>query len=92
MARLSSVPSPSLMPTRRMPSPAGHSLPGKPRKVGSFVPAGDDPLDLLAVEISGKIAGSKPSLTAHGKPTGGLPVFGERRAPARRAAYRTPPR
>ncbi len=31
-------------------------------------------------------------LTGHGKPLGGLPVFGDRRAPARRADFRTPPR
>lgn len=89
MARSSS--SPTLMPTRRTPAPLGSSS-GKQRAKQSFVPAADDPLDALAMQISGKIGRVSSTLTAHGKPSGGLPVFGERRAPARRAAFRTPPR
>ncbi len=43
-------------------------------------------------EIPVQAAAKASKLTGHGKPTGALGVFGERRAPARRADFRTPPR
>lgn len=69
-------------------------LPAKPRAVRTFTPAADDPLDALAAQLTGKssAAAKASNLTAHGKPVGSIGVFGERRAPARRAAFRTPPR
>ena len=86
MARYS--PQTATTPTRKYADSAIGYLPAKARAPRTFTPAIDDPLLALQVELTGKPA----KLTSRGKPVGGIGVFGERRAPARRAAYRTPPR
>ncbi len=94
MARFSPTATPSAtVPSRKYADSAIGYLPAKPRAPRTFAPAADDPLLALQVEIGGKLGGvPSSSLTPHGKPVGGVSVFGARRAPARRAAYRTPPR
>lgn len=91
-------------PTRKLPAPAarrtyaggaaGSPALAAPRmRRSSSSSALLDPLVALEAEITAKLADFKaPTLTAHGKPLGGVAVFGGRRAPARRAAFRTPPR
>ncbi|MBJ7470681.1 MAG: hypothetical protein JHD16_05240 [Solirubrobacteraceae bacterium] len=83
----------AVVPTRRAyaDSAIGY-LPSKPRLVRTFTPAADDPLAALEAELTAKETTKAASINSHGKPLGGIPVFGGRRAPARRAAFRTPPR
>lgn len=81
------------MPVRKTPASAKRTYSSgaisvaspKARAPRTFTPAIDDPLLALQTEVIS-------TLNGHGKPVGGLSVFGERRAPARRAAFRTPPR
>ena len=84
----------AVVPTRRAYTDTAIGyLPSKPRHVRTFTPAADDPLAALEAELTAKEASKAAStINSHGKPLGGVPVFGGRRAPARRAAFRTPPR
>lgn len=90
------------MPTRRGPAPVGRVytdaavgyLPSKPRVRKAFAAAADDPLLALELQLTSSDAAKAhplPLLTGHGKPLSSLPD-NDRRAPARRASFRTPPR
>lgn len=103
MQRAFSTASTTATPTRKLPAPSARRtypdsavgyLPSAPKTRRSSSSAGLlDPLVALEAEITSTLAGLTPStLTGHGKPLGGVAVFGGRRAPARRAAFRTPPR
>lgn len=90
----------STTPTRT-PAPAARRastgyLTTKPKTTGRFVAMADDPLDALAADVlvtNAKLGQFKSTAyTAQGKPVGGIGIFGARRAPARRAAFRQPPR
>lgn len=89
------------LPTRRGNGPArvysdaaiGY-LPSKPRVRKAFAAAADDPLlglELAIASFNAARVSTLPLLTGHGKPVSSLPTI-DRRSPARRASYRTPPR
>lgn len=93
------------MPTRKIPAPALHrgsttvtmgSRSSRSKSASPIFRAADDPLDALATEVLATNARfQKPTYaqcSPQGKPIGGVEVFGSRRAPARRAAFRQPPR